>query len=61
MATAISKRDREEELVTNREQAGMEINPQQSHDLTASNGLSHGRRLDVDAVLERSVRKVVSD
>ena len=62
MASAISKKARDEELSQIHAQAPIEPSPQPDEQKRPGlDPISNVRRLDVDAVLDRSVRKVESE
>lgn len=63
MKRADSKESSPEDLTKNRAPAAVELNMPRSNEPSnaGSDPISMGRRLDVDAVLERSVRKVVTE
>ncbi len=62
MASANSKKISAEELSPNPAHAAIEVHPKPNEEKRpALDPISNVRRLDVDAVLDRSVRKVVSE
>ena len=63
MTLADSKKSSDEDLPKNRAQAAAELYVSRSDKQVSpgSNPVSMGRRLDVDAVLKRSVRQVATE
>jgi hypothetical protein len=63
MSLANSREVKDEQTTQNRARAAIEAYTSKSDEgiSPGSNPISHGRRLDVDAVLARSVREVVSE